>query len=268
MNAQDTVTLNDQIKNFLLGLVKGAARDAKAGCVPLISNALAVAVAIGAPSIAIVLFAAQLANQMAPHGEANTAAAMLVGSAVLLCQIGALTACMGMLTVFAKVIRGAKVGNFEALQGYSKIWSMIAAQLMLAPLFAVGMLLAFIPGIYLALRASLVPIVIADENVGPIKAIKRSFELTKGRTFELGLLIGALAVTQYFLMAVCIFGCALFPPAAGVAVMFVASSLYFTLIKYYVSINPVKPEVAAAAVNEASAEQPQVGGESAAVCPA
>lgn len=48
-----------------------------------------------------------------------------------------------------------------------------------------GMLLLTVPGLIVIARASLASIILFEENVGPMTAIKRSFALTKGHFFEM-----------------------------------------------------------------------------------
>lgn len=71
----------------------------------------------------------------------------------------------------------------------AKVLPLLGLTILLVLLLGVGFLLLIIPGIILMGRTSLAGIVMFKENLGPLAAIKRSMELTKGHTIEM---IGAI----------------------------------------------------------------------------
>jgi len=52
-------------------------------------------------------------------------------------------------------------------------------------LIVIGLILFIVPGIILLARLSLMPFAIVEEDLGPVKAIRRSLQLTKGHTMEM-----------------------------------------------------------------------------------
>lgn len=77
-------------------------------------------------------------------------------------------------------------------RGLRRFWVALAANILRGLIIFVGLILFLIPGIYLGLRLSYVGILVANEDVGPIESLKRSWVLTKGHLWDL---IGAVAVT-------------------------------------------------------------------------
>ncbi len=73
-----------------------------------------------------------------------------------------------------------------------------------------GLILCVIPGIYLAIRFSFYGYLIIDRDTGPVGALKRSWEITRGSTFEL------------FLLGVVFFGITLLGVLACVVGLFAA----------------------------------------------
>ncbi len=90
----------------------------------------------------------------------------------------------------------------------SKALPFIGLVILAGLMVAVGMILLIIPGLILLARLSLASVILFEENVGPIQAIKRSFALTKGHFFEMwGAIIASMFMT----------GGGLLSPAASVA---------------------------------------------------
>ncbi len=68
--------------------------------------------------------------------------------------------------------------------------------------FAVGLVALVLPGIYLALRLSLAPLVSIAENVGPLDALRRSWNLTRGNALGMLYVYGAVVLTASIAQAV------------------------------------------------------------------
>lgn len=90
-------------------------------------------------------------------------------------------------------------------KSFSKILSLIALGFLLILILSVGFALLIFPGIWLLGRIGLAPLVMFAENLGPIRSISRSFELTKGHVIEI---LGA-----YFAGLLLTFGYGLIGPA-------------------------------------------------------
>lgn len=88
--------------------------------------------------------------------------------------------------IAGRSVAGQKMTTSEALtKGLTKVipfaFMLIVASLMVV----VGLILLIIPGLILMARLSLAGIVMFEENLGPIKSIKRSMALTKGHFNEM-----------------------------------------------------------------------------------
>lgn len=101
-----------------------------------------------------------------------------------------------------------------------KIITYLITMLISTVAILIGIGLLIIPGIYLALRLQFSLAFIVEENVGPIEALKRSWEITQNHVMEL-LLLGLLMI------GIAIIGTILF-----LVGMFVAIPLIFTMYCY------------------------------------
>lgn len=92
----------------------------------------------------------------------------------------------GMFYVIAGAsARGEAVTLNQALgRSMSRLLPFILLLIIMSFLTIVGLILLIIPGLYILGRISLAPVVFFEENKGPIEAIQRSFELTKGHALE------------------------------------------------------------------------------------
>ncbi len=106
------------------------------------------------------------------------------------------TALNGMFYVIASAsIRGEKVGLNESLgKAFKKVIPLIIIGVLTFLAIGIGLVLLIIPGLYLLGRFALSAIILFEEDLGPIAAIKRSFELSKGHSLEIlsALLAGSL----------------------------------------------------------------------------
>jgi hypothetical protein len=88
------------------------------------------------------------------------------------------------------VIGGASARNEEVSTGLafkkslSKLIPMVGLTI-LSMLMSLSFILLIVPGLYIMARGSLSLMVMLEENLGPIKSIKRSFSLTKGHVNEM-----------------------------------------------------------------------------------
>ncbi|MDR0744140.1 MAG: hypothetical protein LBF05_07275 [Tannerella sp.] len=66
-----------------------------------------------------------------------------------------------------------------------KLFSYLVASIIFTLIIAIGIVLLVVPGIYLALRLQFFFASMVDENTGIIESFKRSWEITKGHTMKL-----------------------------------------------------------------------------------
>jgi hypothetical protein len=103
-------------------------------------------------------------------------------------------------------------------QVFSKIgsfWKFFLANTATGIVTAIGLLFFIFPGIYLALRVCLFPLAMAEHDLGPIEAVKYSWEKTRGQVMGLFLL----SLCQGTITAV-ICGLLAFPCGIAGALMF------------------------------------------------
>lgn len=102
-----------------------------------------------------------------------------------------------------QIVRGKELEVSRLWKEPKLIWTMFLTNLLLGIMIMIGLILLIVPGIYLALKYGFATILVVDENLGPLNALKRSAELTSGRKmfiFVFGLcallinLVGALAL--------------------------------------------------------------------------
>lgn len=94
---------------------------------------------------------------------------------------------LGTLLLFEKSKIGEEITAKEAFNNgvKGKLGKLITASLVAIIPVILGFLLFIIPGLILLARLSLMPFVVYNEDIGGVKAFKRSLALTKKHTFEM-----------------------------------------------------------------------------------
>ncbi len=91
--------------------------------------------------------------------------------------------------------------KFGFVEGFKKVlpqfWQIWGLNILIALMGLGGFILFIIPGIIISLRLSMANTVLIDEKKGIMHAISRSFELTKGRAFELFCLGLSIAIIPF-----------------------------------------------------------------------
>ncbi len=99
---------------------------------------------------------------------------------------------MGIINIGLKLVDGKKA-KYKDLFYYKPILNYFLASIAQGFIFVIGFLLLIIPGIIFAVRLQYVNYLIVDKNLGPIEAIKKSWHITRGNTWNLfffGILLG------------------------------------------------------------------------------
>lgn len=107
------------------------------------------------------------------------------------------------LSIAAASIEGLKLRTGDALRAsFGKILPILGLLILLGLGGALGLVLFVVPGIIFLVRSSLAPLIVFTEDAGPITALKRSFQLTKGHFFEMfGASIASTLLCAYGLIA-------------------------------------------------------------------
>lgn len=83
-------------------------------------------------------------------------------------------------------------------RGYSRLFVALGSYVVAFLFIIAGLVLLVIPGLYIALRLGYLNSVIANENLGPIESIRRSWALTKNNLWDI---LGAVSVNSVILSA-------------------------------------------------------------------
>ena len=128
------------------------------------------------------------------------------------------TFALGLAKIYLR-FRDGEMPVFENLfDGLARLHIYIAAMIILGIAVVMGLVLFVVPGIIFLLRLWFVGFVVVDERVGPLEAIQRSWDMTRGFTLDLFLLfllllglnlLGAIALGVGLLVTVPISGLAL-----------------------------------------------------------
>jgi uncharacterized membrane protein len=122
-------------------------------------------------------------------GEANSwpLLKLVMSLAVFLLQSGLQ---VGILHTALKLLDKGEADLSDLLACVDKVPSYLLSTLVFMILVTVGFWLLLVPGIFLMMRLGFYPFLIVDKGMGPIEALKYSYEITKGSTWKLfGLLV-------------------------------------------------------------------------------
>jgi len=95
---------------------------------------------------------------------------------------------LGMLKICLGLHDGRPVAFKDAFSCFNIVWKLIASAVVYGLIVGLGFLLLIVPGIILALRLYFFNYFLVDKGMGPIQALKQSWNLTKGMTIKLLLL--------------------------------------------------------------------------------
>ena len=112
---------------------------------------------------------------------------------------------VGAAYAWLRAVRGERPEVGDLFVPFQRAWlSCVGAGILLTVIIGVGFLLLIVPGVFLAVRLSFVPFLIADEGRGPMDALTESFRRTAGygwMLFGAGLL-GILIIIAGFVLLV------------------------------------------------------------------
>jgi len=135
------------------------------------------------------------------------------------------TFCLGLAKIYLR-FRDGEVAVFENLFDIlPRLHVYIGAAVIAAIAVLMGLILFVVPGIIFLIRLWFVGFVIVDEEVGPLDAIQRSWDITRGYTLDLFLLFILLCGLN-LLGAMCLgVGLLATLPISGLALAFVYRTL-------------------------------------------
>ncbi|MCF6357735.1 MAG: DUF975 family protein [Draconibacterium sp.] len=87
--------------------------------------------------------------------------------------------------LFLKAMRDEEFDLKILFEGFkTKYLNIILANLIVTALVIIGMVMLIIPGIIIACRLVLVPFLVMDKNLDPMKAVEKSWQMTRGHGWE------------------------------------------------------------------------------------
>lgn len=131
------------------------------------------------------------------------------------------TFALGLAKIYLRFRDGEKPIFENLFDGLARLHIYVAAMIIVSIAVVMGLCLLLVPGIIFLLRLWFVGFVVVDEAVGPLEAIQRSWDMTRGYTMDLFLLF--LLLVGLNLLGILCLGVGLFVtvPISGLALAFI-----------------------------------------------
>lgn len=143
----------------------------------------------------------------------------------ILCLLVSATFVLGLFKIYLRFRDGEKPIFENLFDGLTRAHIWVGASLIMAVAVGMGLVLLVVPGIIMLLRLWFVGFVLVDERSGPIDAIQRSWDITRGRTMDL-LVFFIVLVGLNLLGAACLgVGLLVTVPISGLAMAFLYREL-------------------------------------------
>src|SRR3989344_757157 len=150
---------------------------------------------------------------------------------------------IGYTKIFLRLHDGESPKFLEIFQEYKPFWKYLGVSILYPLVVFAGLILVIIPGIFWAVRFSLSPIILIDMRVGPIKAMRDSWALTRGKFWKL---LGFWIVTAILnVLGFVIFGIGLLVtiPVSTLAAIYVYRELSKRLAPTTEGLTPVSTSI-------------------------
>lgn len=132
---------------------------------------------------------------------------------------------MGFLNILLKIHDGKKAEIKDLFTCYTPFFSYLVASILYFMAVSLGLLLFIVPGIILMIKFWFFNYLIVDKNLGPVEALSKSYEITKGIKMNMFLFL-AITGFIFFLGALAFFvGLLVAIPVASMAWVFVYRKL-------------------------------------------
>jgi len=157
----------------------------------------------------------EAASRVVLDSDAQHFALWIIGIAV------AATLMLGVFKIYLRLRDGERPMFETLMDGAQRFYVWIGASIVITVAVTLGLCLLVVPGIVMMLRLMFVGFVIVDDRVGPIEAIQRSWDVTRGYTLDLFLFFILLCGLN-FLGALCLgVGLLVTAPISGLALAYI-----------------------------------------------
>ena len=92
---------------------------------------------------------------------------------------------IGATKIFIDLVDGKNPSYNDLYRQYPLIVNYFIAEVIMGLAILAGLILLIIPGIYLAVKLSFASYLVVDKKLGPIDALKQSYEITKGNWWNI-----------------------------------------------------------------------------------
>jgi hypothetical protein len=132
---------------------------------------------------------------------------------------------LGLSKIYLRFCDGEKPIFENLFDGLARAHIWMASMFIVSIAVVMGLILLLVPGIVMMLRLSLIGFVLVDERTGPIDAIQRSWDITRGHTMDL-LALFIVLVGLNILGACCLLiGLFVTVPMSGLAMAYIYREL-------------------------------------------
>jgi hypothetical protein len=132
---------------------------------------------------------------------------------------------LGLSKIYLRFRDGEKPIFENLFDGLARAHIWIASTLISTVAIVMGLILLIVPGVIMMLRLWLVGFVLVDERTGPIDAIQRSWDITRGHTMDLLVLFVALLGLNILGLCCLVVGLVVTIPISGLALAYVYREL-------------------------------------------
>ena len=154
-------------------------------------------------------------GHMMLHREGQNFAVLLISVAVQA------TFTLGLFKIYLRYRDGETPILENLIDGVQRFYVLMGASIVASFAVVIGLVLFLLPGIVVLLRLMFVGFVIVDERVGPIDAIQRSWDITRGHTLDLFLFYILLCGVNLLGAACLLVGLLVSIPITGLALAYV-----------------------------------------------
>jgi uncharacterized membrane protein len=138
--------------------------------------------------------------------------------------------------LFLKAMRDEEANIITLFDGFKNQYlNIILARLIVVALVIIGFVMLIIPGIIIACRLVFVPYLVMDKNMEPVKAVEKSWQMSKGHGWK----VFFMAIISFFLI---IAGIIVFIFGVLISIMWIHSafaSLYQAILNETDDNNPI-----------------------------